>query len=410
MAGSKKISYLVILVLFCVISGHVKVNAQVEPPLVVAQRAVSHLLTCLSNSNFFDGYAMGYDSSIIFDGFYELLQVFPGTELGNLSAEVDYLLDYWELTDTNADAYQILHGNLPPYPGAIGDNIGLFPIAYIDRINYNRNNPNYNNATDLKLAKIVANHYIFGWPIRLPDHTIARNAGWPGETGSNSFLWSDDQFMGNTLLNRLAILTNNETLVNETAQQQLNFGKYMQDRSGDNLFWHGYNHADNHTSCCKWGRANGWVMMSHVEALLALSHFPGNPYFNEVLALFQSHALAAVGFQSATGLWHQVINCNTTFLETSVSAMFLYSFIQGVNNKWLDSATFLPVIKQAYDGVSSQIQSNGVVNNICTGTGIMTSVAQYNSRPTNYNISGPGLGSVLRSIAAYGAFSAQYNL
>jgi len=149
-------------------------------------------------------------------------------------------------------------------------------------------------------------------------------------------------------------------------------------------------------------------MMSHAEALLALSHFNGNPYFDQVLALFQSHALAAVGFQDTTGLWHQVVNCNTTFLETSVTAMFLFSFIQGVNNNWLDASIFTPVIKKAYAGLSSQVQTNGVVNNICTGTGIMTSVAQYNARPTNYDISGPGLGSVLRSIAAYGAWSNSY--
>ena len=45
---------------------------------------------------------------------------------------------------------------------------------------------------------------------------------------------------------------------------------YLQDRGqaggpGDGLMYHGYNAANNATSCCKWGRANGWIMMGHVE-------------------------------------------------------------------------------------------------------------------------------------------------
>ena len=39
----------------------------------------------------------------------------------------------------------------------------------------------------------------------------------------------------------------------------------------DGLYSHGVNLATGHHSCCKWGRANGWGMLSHVEVLNALS-------------------------------------------------------------------------------------------------------------------------------------------
>ena len=29
--------------------------------------------------------------------------------------------------------------------------------------------------------------------------------------------------------------------------------------------------ADGRRSCCKWGRANGWGMLSHIEVLAAVS-------------------------------------------------------------------------------------------------------------------------------------------
>ncbi len=40
------------------------------------------------------------------------------------------------------------------------------------------------------------------------------------------------------------------------------------------------------------------------------------------------------------------------------------------------------------------------------GTGIQLDVAAYQARPTEYSISQPGLGSVLRAAVAYSAFSA----
>lgn len=44
----------------------------------------------------------------------------------------------------------------------------------------------------------------------------------------------------------------------------------LQDRGqhggpSDGLMYHGYNTASKAVSCCKWGRANGWIMMGHIE-------------------------------------------------------------------------------------------------------------------------------------------------
>lgn len=97
--------------------------------------------------------------------------------------------------------------------------------------------------------------------------------------------------------------------------------------------FHGFNAANNQTSCCKWGRANGWIMMAHVEVLLALEKKqPHHPLLPQVLALFQNHSRALLAVQSDSGAWHQVLNETSTFLETSCTAMFLYSYITGIQN------------------------------------------------------------------------------
>ena len=64
-----------------------------------------------------------------------------------------------------------------------------------------------------------------------------------------------------------------------------------------------------------------------------------------VLALFQSRAAAIAQYQDeASGLWHQLVNDSTTFLETSSSAMYLTSIIRGVRNNWLSADDFAETI------------------------------------------------------------------
>jgi len=145
--------------------------------------------------------------------------------------------------------------------------------------------------------------------------------------------------------------------------------------------------------------------MSHVEVLLALKNFPDNPTFQPVLTLFQEHALGLSLLQDNDGRWHQVLDAPTTFLETSSTAMTLWSVITGVQEKWLDKATFSPIIEKAWQGLQKAIQSDGIVTGICEGTGVGPNVDWYNQRSTDYTKSSPGLGSVLRAIAAYERYS-----
>jgi rhamnogalacturonyl hydrolase YesR len=137
-------------------------------------------------------------------------------------------------------------------------------------------------------------------------------------------------------------------------------------------------------------------MMSIVEVLLAVSAvMPESPLLPQLLAAFKSHADALVTVQSVPdGRWHQarirhvsrlmftiahesssvplglqVLDDPTTFLETSVTAMTLYALCTAVTEKWLDRATYDPVIQRAWLGLTSQVADDGTVNGICEGTG-----------------------------------------
>lgn len=92
---------------------------------------------------------------------------------------------------------------------------------------------------------------------------------------------ADDQFMGLTLMSRLARCSTcglsrelQQHYATEAGRMQLQFTGYLRDPI-DGLIYHGARvppggGATEH-SCCKWGRANGWGLLSHVEVLLALA-------------------------------------------------------------------------------------------------------------------------------------------
>jgi len=208
-------------------------------------------------------------------------------------------------------------------------------------------------------------------------------------------------FMGLTLVTRLAIYLKNESYITWAANNKIGFAHHMQENE-TGIFYHGFNSNDSHTSCCKWSRANGWAIMSHTEELLAFESFPSSNLSAQILKIYQAHAAGLKATQdNATGLWHQVINETNIWLETSTSAMTVWSLSQGIMHKWITDADYGVVVDKAWLGVAGQVPANGTVNGICEGCGIQTSEQGYADRSTAYTSSSPGLGSILRAAAAY---------
>ena len=147
--------------------------------------------------------------------------------------------------------------------------------------------------------------------------------------------------------------------------------------------------------------------MSHVEVLIALkAKFPTHPLLPTLLKLFQSHASGARAVQDPSdGRWHQVLDDSSAWLETSSSAMFLWSFITGVQHGFLSKSEYDGAIHKAWSGLLKTIQSDGVVNGISQETGIGSTPAYYLGRSTNYMNSRSGLGAVLKAIAAYSEYT-----
>jgi unsaturated rhamnogalacturonyl hydrolase len=115
-----------------------------------------------------------------------------------------------------------------------------------------------------------------------------------------------------------------------------------------------------------WGRAMGWFSMALVDALEFIpTHEEGR---DSVMAILQNVAAQIQKWQEPkSGLWYQVIDCSGregNYLESSASAMFIYTLYKGVRLGYLDPA-YLEVAEKGYEGFLKEfieVDAQGVVS------------------------------------------------
>ena len=74
---------------------------------------------------------------------------------------------------------------------------------------------------------------------------------------------------------------------------------------------------------------------------------------------------------------------------------------------WLDVPIYSTSIDQAWNGIKNAIDFDGTIDNIIGETGIHDNPEQYAPNTMFYEESAPGLGAVLRAVAAMAKFSYQ---
>ncbi len=213
---------------------------------------------------------------------------------------------------------------------------------------------------------------------RLPDGTHWRPFNrddmrqWPAGT-----VWADDLYMGSPYLVRWAQFTQDGKYLTDAAHQVINMAARLQDTDG--MWFHAYSEPKKEHSPCKWGRANGWIMVTEVEILSAMPE--NHPDRDRLLDIYRKHVAGVKSVQADSGMWRQVLNEKDLWEETSCTAMFAYAIARGVNRGWLP-ASDMAVARKAFAGICAKaITPEGAVNGTCAGTGIGLNVEFYQRRP-----------------------------
>lgn len=179
----------------------------------------------------------------------------------------------------------------------------------------------------------------------------------------------DTIFMSVLFLARAGVLLDRKEYIDEANYQIMLHIKYLLNKK-EGLFYHGFsfNRNDNYGEVM-WGRGNSWYTVAVMELIemteidAGIRRYFLNVYENQVKALKKYS-------DTATGLWHTVIDDADSYIEISASAAFLCGIMHGVRNGVLDREEYDGLVRKALKSLFTYIDADGTVLNVSYGTPI----------------------------------------
>jgi unsaturated rhamnogalacturonyl hydrolase len=215
-------------------------------------------------------------------------------------------------------------------------------------------------------------NYILNKEHRLKDGTLARMRPQPNT------IWLDDLFMALPALAQMGKLTGEMKYFDAVCEQYLAYTKRMFVKE-KGLFMHGWVEGMTEHPAFHWARANGWAILTMIEILEVLPE--NHPKRVEMLEILRGHARGLAALQSGSGFWHQLLNHNDSYLETSATAIYTFCFARAVNRGWLDAKAYAPATLLGWNAVATKVNAKGQVEGTCVGTGMAFDPAFYYHRP-----------------------------
>ena len=231
-----------------------------------------------------------------------------------------------------------------------------------------------NPGLDLKEIIDRYNNIVEFKTLRLPDGTIARNRP------HHNSVWLDDMFMALPSMAVRSRYTGDPAYVNDAGKTAVKFIEKMW-MPEKKLFRHGYVEGLPQEPEMAWGRANGWAILTLCRLL---DEMPDNsPERDILLDIYRQHVNGLASRQGKDGFWHQLLDRDDSYPETSATAIMAYAIAHGINNGWIDATVYGPVAQLAWEAVSTKITPRGEVEGVCVGTGMGFDPAYYYYRPVS---------------------------
>lgn len=193
---------------------------------------------------------------------------------------------------------------------------------------------------------------------------------------NDSEMWIDTIFMSVLFLNKYGKKTHNLEYRNVARYQVLQHIKYLYSPK-DRLFYHGYSHNDNSNfGKIFWNRGNSWFTYGIIDFLEMC--IDEDPYLKKyVLEVYKAQVDKLIELQNESGLWHTVLDDNTSYLEVSGSAAIAAGIMKGIRLGILPLEKYIDSCEKAISAILENIDSNGVVLNVSGGTGMGMDAEHY---------------------------------
>jgi unsaturated rhamnogalacturonyl hydrolase len=227
-----------------------------------------------------------------------------------------------------------------------------------------------------------------------------------------SQMWLDGLYMVEPFYAEFAVMNKQPGDFNDIINQFVWMEKYSRDaKSG--LLYHGWDEsklqrwANSKTGLSPefWSRSMGWYMMALVDVLdfIPKTH----PRRIELINILNRLSTALVKFQDTkTGVWWQVTdksNKEKNYLESSATAMFVFSLAKALRFKYIPS-TFKAPLQKAYNGMIREFvkeDSGGQYHYIQAVAGAGLGGVPYRDGSYEYYVNEPKRDDDLKAIGPF---------
>lgn len=182
--------------------------------------------------------------------------------------------------------------------------------------------------------------------------------------------WIDDMYMLTMLQLEAYRATGDKKYLDRDAKEMVAYLDKLQQPNG--LFYHAPDVK------YFWGRGDGWVAAGMAEMLRSLPE--NHPDRARILKGYRLMMSGLLKYQGKDGMWHQLIDKDDAWPETSSSAMFSFAMITGVKHGWLDAKTYGPAARKSWIAVVGYVDQNHDVTQVCEGTGKKDDLEYYYER------------------------------
>jgi len=163
-------------------------------------------------------------------------------------------------------------------------------------------------------------------------------------------MWLDGLYMASPYLVQYGQRFGEKTIFDDVAKQIILINKHLYD-SKTGLYYHGWDEsrkqkwANPETGCSPnfWSRSMGWYMMAIVDVL---DYLPKNhPQRPAIIRILKNLSKSLEKYRDPkTGMWYQVtdkIGAEGNYVESSGSAMFIYTWAKGAKKGYLPKSYLL---------------------------------------------------------------------
>jgi len=112
-----------------------------------------------------------------------------------------------------------------------------------------------------------------------------------------------------------------------------------------------------------WATGNGWAAagMARVITLLPKAYAAQR---EGLIGRVKTILEAALKYQREDGLFHDVLDDPTTFVEVNVAQMLAYTIFRGIHEGYLEE-TYLPAAQRIYEAATIKVDAYGLVQQVC---------------------------------------------